>query len=42
MTVFGLSYQERDGWNGAEHGWLWAGGTSAREIEQEIHHERID
>src|SRR6202051_5396713 len=29
ITVFGLSYQERDGWNGAEHGWLWAGGTSA-------------
>src|ERR1700688_1102201 len=30
ITVFGLSYQERDGWNGAEHGWLWDGGTSAR------------
>ncbi len=30
MTVFELSYQERGGWSGAEHGWLWAGSESGR------------
>jgi len=29
ITVFELSYQERDGWSGSEHGWLWATGASA-------------
>jgi len=28
ITVFELSYLERDGWSGAEHLWLWAGGGS--------------
>jgi hypothetical protein len=28
ITVFELSYLERDGWRGAEHVWLWAGGGS--------------
>ena len=30
MRVFELSYQGRVGWNGAEHGWLWADAASAR------------
>jgi len=40
ITVFELSYQERAGWNGAEHGWLWA--HKHQEVEQEFHRERID
>ena|ERR1700726_663800 len=30
MRIFELSYQGRVGWNGAEHGWLWADAASAR------------
>jgi len=26
ITVFEPSYQERGGWSGQEHGWLWATG----------------
>jgi putative Mg2+ transporter-C (MgtC) family protein len=29
ITVFELSCQERDGWSGSEHGWLWATVASA-------------
>jgi putative Mg2+ transporter-C (MgtC) family protein len=29
ITVFELSYQERVGWSGVEHGWLWAAAESA-------------
>jgi putative Mg2+ transporter-C (MgtC) family protein len=29
VTVFELSYQERIGWSGVEHGWLWAAAESA-------------
>jgi uncharacterized membrane protein YhiD involved in acid resistance len=30
MTVVEPSYQERDRWNGSEHGWLWATGEGAK------------
>jgi hypothetical protein len=40
--VFEPSYQDRDGWNAGEYGWLWAAGESAQRIEQDFCRERID
>jgi hypothetical protein len=42
ITVFELSYQQRDGWNAAEHCWLWAAGESLQQVEQDFHGEHID
>jgi hypothetical protein len=40
-TVFELSYLQRDGWNGAEHVWLWAAAGGSKS-NKDFRSERFD